>query len=196
MNKRITAIATAAVLATAPLTGCTGGSSKSSSQKQAQQITEQYSSKLTAAVPYPLAAMNDSLERSNLRERLLRYNQPSKISYLYILSYDGHVLSYYTIKGKVSSTQSQLTNTQNVQGCPAGSSGTCGVVVDSMGDDGSYGQEEGGPNGIFAFTTDGVLVETSMPFVVTDAPEKINPDRTLSYVDGSKPSSTSAQPAR
>lgn len=171
------------------LTGC--NSSKPSAQKQQQQITEQYAAKLTAAVPYPLAAMNDSLERANLRERLLRYNQPSKISYVYVLSYDGKVISYYTIKGKVTSTQSQLTNTQNVQGCPSGGSGTCGVTVDSMSDDGSYGPNEGGPNGIFFFTTDNVLVTTSMPFVETDAPEKINPDRTLSYVDGSKPSSTS-----
>lgn len=196
MNKRITAAIGIFAATAVVLTGC-NSTSKPSSQKQAQQITEQYSSKLTTAVPYPLAEMNDSLERANLRERLLRYNQPSKISYLYILSYDGKVMSYYTIKGKVSSTQSQLTNTQNIQGCPnTGNSGQCGVAVDSMGDDGSYGQEEGGQNGIFAFTTDGVLVETSMPFVVTDAPEKINADRTLSYVDGSTPSSTSLKPAR
>ena len=187
-NRTLKLAAVAAVIV-AVLTGC--NSSKPSAQKQQQQVTEQYATKLTAAVPYPLAAMNDSLERANLRERLLRYNQPSKISYVYVLSYDGKVLSYYTIKGKVTSTQSQLTNTQNIQGCPSGGSGTCGVVVDSMSDDGSYGPNEGGPSGVFFFTTDGVLVETSMPFVVTDAPEKINQDRTLSYVDGSKPSSTS-----
>lgn len=191
INKsRTTKLLAAAAVTVAVLTGC-NSSGKPSAQKQQQQITEQYATKLTTAVPYPLAAMNDSLERANLRERLLRYNQPSKISYLYILSYDGKVISYYTIKGKVTSTQSQLTNTQNVQGCPSGGSNTCGVVVDSMSDDGSYGPNEGGPNGIFAFTTDSVLVETSMPFVVTDAPEKINTDGTLSYVDGSKPSSTS-----
>lgn len=195
MNKRIVSAAAILAATVMSLTGC-NSTSKPSSQKQAQAITEQYSQRLTTAVPYPLAEMNDSLERANLRERLLRYNQPSKISYVYVLSYDGHVLNYYTIKGKVSSTQSQMTNTQNIQGCPnTGNSGQCGVVVDSMGDDGSYGSEEGGQNGIFFFTTDNVLVETSMPFVVTDAPEKINPDRTLSYVDGSKPSSTSAQPA-
>lgn len=191
MNKKIASALTGLVVVAATVAGCSSSTSKPDSQQQQQQITENYSQKLNTAVPYPLAQMNDSLERSNLRERLLRYNQPTKISYVYVLSYDGHVLSYYTIKGKVSSTQSQLSNTQNIQGCPQGSSGTCGVVVDSMGDDGSFGPEEGGSNGIFFFTTDGVLIETSMPFVVTDAPEKINADRTLSYVDGSKPSSTS-----
>lgn len=189
-TNRIAKLAAATVAAAVMLTGC-NGSSKPSAQKQQQQITEQYAAKLTAAVPYPLAAMNDSLERANLVERLLRYNQPSKISYVYILSYDGKVLSYYTIKGKVTSTQSQLTNTQSIQNCPQGGSHTCAAVVETMSDDGSYGPNEGGPNGVFFFTTDGVLVETSMPFVVTDAPEKINQDRTLSYVDGSKPSSTS-----
>lgn len=193
MNKKIASALAGLVMVAGTVTACSGtGSDHPDSQQQQQAVTENYAQKLNTAVPYPLAQMNDSLERSNLRERLLRYNQPTKISYVYVLSYDGHVLSYYTIKGKVSSTQSQLSNIQNIQGCPnTGNSGQCGLTVDSMGDDGSYGPEEGGSNGIFFFTTDGVLVETSMPFVVTDAPEKINADRTLSYVDGSKPSSTS-----
>jgi len=191
MNKnRIVKFAAVAAATVAAITGC-DSSGKSTAQKQQQAVTEQYATKLTTAVPYPIAAMNDSLERANLRERLLRYNQPSKISYVYVLSYNGKVISYYTIKGKVTSTQSQLTNTQNIQGCPSGDSGTCGVVVDSMSDDGSYGPNEGGPNGIFFFTTDNVLITTSMPFVETDAPERIAADGTLVYVDGSKPSSTS-----
>jgi hypothetical protein len=190
VNKKLTIIPALAVVA-ATVAGCSSSSTPPNNQQTQQQISENYAQKLGGAVPYPLAQMNDSLERSNLRERLLRYNQPTKISYVYVLSYDGKVISYYTIKGKVSSTQSQLTNTQNIEACPSGGNGNCGVVVDSMGDDGSYGPEEGGQNGIFFFTTDGVLVETAMPFVESDAPEKINPDRTLSYVDGSKPSSTS-----
>lgn len=159
--KRI-AIAALLVLLAASLAGCNGGGTKS--QKEQQKLTNAYSERLQAAVPYPLSQMTDSLERRNLRERLLRFNKPDKIGYVYILGFNGNFVGYYTIKGKVSSTQSQMTITQQVvHDCHSG----CREVVDSMGDDGSYGQNE---TGIFFFTTNNVLVTTDMHYIYSDSP--------------------------
>lgn len=71
------------------------------------------------------------------------------------------------LKNKVSSNQSQLTETQDVvEDKPCMNNNynnyndtNCAVVVDSIGDDGTYGGEEGGPQGVFFFTTGGALVE-------------------------------------
>jgi hypothetical protein len=109
--------------------------------------------------------MNDSSERANLTERLLRMNNPNKIGFVTLLTPMGQVITQLNIKGKVSSTQSQLSNTQNIY-----TRYNQAVVVDSMGDDGSYGPEEGGKSGIFFFTTNGVLVEWTGWWQYTDAP--------------------------
>jgi hypothetical protein len=157
------------------------------SQTQGQAITEAYSAKLTNARPYPLGAMNDSAERANLTERLLRMNNPYKIGYVYELTQNGQVLQHFTIKGKVSSTGSQLTNTQNIVNM---CSGYCPVAVDSMGDDGSYGPEEGGDNGIFFFTTGGVLVEYNGLWLYSDAALELTSAPLLVMSEDAKPTST------
>lgn len=157
-------------------TACRGGTK---SQQEQQKLTNEYSQRLQAAVPYPLDQMRDSQERRNLRERLLRFNVPDKVGYVYILGLTGNFIGYYVIEGKVSATESQLTITQQiVKDCKGG----CREVVDSMGDDGSYGHNEGGPSGVFFFTTNGVLVETDMNFVYSDSPlpvdaPKLNPTK-------------------
>lgn len=171
--KRI-AIAVVLVALAVGLAGCNGGGTKS--QKEQQKLTNAYSERLQAAVPYPLSQMTDSLERRNLREKLLRFNKPDKIGYVYILGFNGNFVGYYVIKGKVSSTQSQLTITQQiVKDCHSG----CREVVDSMSDDGSYGLNE---PGVFFFTTNNVLVETSMNYIYSDSPlpvdaKPINPKK-------------------
>lgn len=154
-----------ALLVLASLFGiaCTGDTEDSN--KESQRITESFAQKLQAAVPYPLADMNDSLERRNLKERLLRFNDADKIGYVYILTLTGDFVGFYTIKGKISSVQSQLTADNQVRKDWGAVS-----VVNSMGDDGSFGPNEGGDQGIFFFTTEDVMVETVMPWLYSDAP--------------------------
>jgi outer membrane murein-binding lipoprotein Lpp len=144
MKKLIAAVAVVALL----LAGCASGKDTSSQRKKDQAVVDTYSQRLSSAVPYPLAQMRDSIERRNLRERLLRFNKPAKLGYVYLMSF-GKFLGYYTIRGKISSTESQMT------------------VTDSMGDDGSYGPNE---QGVFFFTTGGVMVQTNLDYVYSDAP--------------------------
>lgn len=155
-------------LATLMLMSCTACDDEpSGAQRQGQIDTEQAFRQQSAAVPYPKSQMTDSLERRNLRERLLRQNRPNAIGYVYVLGMNGSYVGYYVIRGKVSSTQSQMTTTSLVQSCGSGSGYSCAVTVPAPGDDGSYGSYE---PGIFFFTTDGTMVTTSMEYMVSDHP--------------------------
>lgn len=117
---------------------------------------------------YPEAQMQHSLERQNLKDRLLRFNNPNKIGYLYLMSF-GKFVGYYSIRGKVTSTQSSMTNTVQTFHYDGG-----GMQVPSIGDDGSFGSNEGGDKGVFFFTTQKVMVETTLDWVYSDSPLSID----------------------
>lgn len=188
-NRKI--VASLAVAAAVGLGVAACGSTAKTSTDNAQAVTEQYAKTLTAAEPYPLSQMKDSAERANLRERLLRLNDPNKIGYLYELSQNGQVVAAFTVKGKVSSTGSQLTNTNAPYAfCPSCSGGGPLTTVDSMGDDGSYGPEEGG---IFFFTTAGVLVEWSGIWQYSDAPLNLTSAPLITISQNARPSNTAGQ---
>lgn len=145
------------------LTGCEEVA-ESNAQRQGQKLTEQAYEQQSAAVPYPADQLRDSLERRNLRERLLRQNDPDKIGYVYILSF-GEFIGYYTIEGKVSSTQSQMTTDVLVE--RHGDAGGGNFTYTAPGDDGSYGENE---SGVFFFTTEGAMVQVSTDYIYADQP--------------------------
>lgn len=166
-------------------TGCES-TAKPTSQQREQRVTEEYQKKLAQAVPYPLDQMNDSLERRQLRERLLRFNKPSKIAYIYLLSNVGTVVAFYTVKGKVSSVNSMLTVTQQVNECGAWSDRSCVAITDAAGDDGSYGTNG---TGVFFFTTEGTYVEWAGNYMLADSPLKLTSAPLITYDPSSKPTS-------
>lgn len=165
----------AGVLAMASLTACMDeGPKANTAQGEGQKETETAFKQQSAAVPYPVAQLKDSTERRNIRERLLRTNKKDLLGYVYLMNF-GEVVGYYTIKGKVSSTQSQMTTDSLViDGCPGGSDGRCPTVVNAPGDDGSYGDNE---NGIFFFTTEGAYVTTDLNYLYADQPLPIDTPR-------------------
>jgi hypothetical protein len=180
----------AAVAGAAALAACDSSPAPDSAQSSGQAQTEQAFKQQQAAVPYPVSDLRDSLERRNVRERLLRFNKPTKIAYIYLLSDYGAVISYMAIKGKVSSCSSQMTTSQLIE-IHDGSGGGGNVVVDAPGDDGSYGPNE---EGVFFFTQDDVLVQWNGKYLLADAPLKVQAQQvSLAYVDGSKPTSTSGR---
>lgn len=112
---------------------------------------------------------NESLECRNLKERERRNSQPNAIGYVYLYNFDGSVKGYFTVKGKVSSTQSQMGAMDTiVDPC---SSSFCPEIMEAPGDDGSYGPNE---EGIFFFTTEGAMVTYSGEYVLSDAPLKLS----------------------
>lgn len=182
-SKRVALIAAPVLFMLLTAETCGGGETKSNAADRSRQVTETYQQRLETAVPYPLEAMKDSIERRNLKERLLRFNKPDKIGYVYLLATTGQVVAFYTIKGKISSTQSQLTASDAVQ-CPGPRERGC-VTTQLPGDDGSFGPNE---DGVFFFTTENVMVQWNGPFVYADAPLKVSSAPVLVADPNAKPS--------
>lgn len=157
------------------LAACTSSSTATKSQKAQNNISAAESTEFNKAVPYPFAsqAPTDPLERKNLAARLLKQNSSGATAYVYLLApLDGKAIGYYVIKGKVSSTSSEMTSTDiNVNCGFAGNNDPCTNLA--IGDDGSYGPSEGGEQGVFFFTSTGVLIETTLPWISSTGPIKI-----------------------
>jgi hypothetical protein len=169
MNKKVIALVVGAAIAATSLAACS--EPVSGAQAEGQKQTEQAFSQQSSAVPYPATELRDSLERRNLKERLLRTNKPNQQGFVYLMSF-GKIIGYYGVKGKVSSTQSQMTTDQLIiQNC-----GSCSErsVVNAPGDDGSYGANE---EGIFFFTLQGQMITTNLDYIWSDNPISIDVPR-------------------
>lgn len=167
-RKTILTAALLAVTCVLGVTACGPHTSSNSPQSTGQAQTQQAFKQQSAAEPYPVSLLSDSTERANLIRRLIRFNDPNKIGYVYIINF-GKVIGYYVIKGKVSDTDSQLTTSTLVE--HHSDSGGGNLTYPAPGDDGSYGPEE---EGVFFFTTENVMVETSLQYLYADQPLPIN----------------------
>jgi len=139
------------------LAGCDQGTAS-----KEQEMTEQNQEALLSV--QPPVRLEWSLERENINKRTTLWNDPNKVSYIYLVSY-GKVMAFYTIKGKVSSVNSQITNPeQKINGTHGN------IALPSPAEDGSYGENG---DGIFFFTTDGAYVEWAGSYMLADKPFKM-----------------------
>lgn len=157
--------ASLALVALVVATGCTGNPEREAAQKASSDQQKKYEK----AVAFPAGDLKYPLDRANLAEYLKRSNDPNRISYVYVLSMDGKVMTYFAIKGKVTSVSSQLLPQDDLADSTCGSC-TEKYVVDSAGDDGTYGGNE---PGVFAFTTSGALVTWTGDYIQSDRPMDI-----------------------
>ena len=128
------------------------------------RLTEQNQARLLDRQPPP--QLDFSNERANLTKRLQELSDPNKIGYVYLVSY-GKVMAFYTIKGKVSSMQSRLTTNTQLVSDPEKNAN---IPVESPDFDGTYGASE---DGIFFYTTDGVLIEWKGEYMYSAQPLKL-----------------------
>jgi hypothetical protein len=151
INKKIATVVASIALASVALTGCT---TDRDNREAAQKAATSKS--------------GESLELKNLKEKRNREEDPNSIRYLYVMNF-GKIVGYYVTKGKISSNGSQIgPETEIING------GGNGNVVDSAQDDGSYGA---GDPGIFFFTTDNVMVVTSLDYIQSDQPLAVDVPR-------------------
>ena len=128
--------------------GCRRSIDTGDTTKQEMEATEKNQERLLKAVPAP--QLNDSLERRNLVKYLEYWNDPNRISYIYLISYSGSVVGYHAIVGKVTYCSSKLTTRHQIMEVGRYSVGKISRhVVESPGFDGSYGPSE---DAIFFFT--------------------------------------------
>lgn len=178
LKRTAAALALAGAVA-AGATAC-GGHGTKASKEQANQnnLSATKSSEFSKAVPYPFTNQmpSDPLELKNLSRRLTQYNSRGNTNYVYIFGgMTDKVIGYYVIRGKVSSTSSEMTaRSINVHCGYGGTNESC--TNTAVGDDGSYGPSEGGDQGVFFFTTTGNLIETDQPWLVSSTPIKLYSD--------------------
>lgn len=146
--KRI-ALALVALVLVVAITGCEG-ETPPGYQKKETQFQNQVGNKKDAVIGYP--QVNKFAESANLKRRYEELDNVN-VGYVYLLNY-GKIFAQYTVKGKVSSLNSQFTNPEKYKDC----GDSCGVTLPQAEPDGSYGDN---PHGIFFWTTDKVYVEWS-----------------------------------
>lgn len=144
MNKPTRIIALTAAVAFF-LTGCSGNQALQERQEKQDAVT-----------------LDNSLEMANLKAKLERENDANAVRYVYLISF-AQPIGYYVIKGKVSSSGSQLAPEDDIIRPYSG----VYLNTDGAQDDGTYGQ---GDPGIFFFLADGTMVSTTLDYVESDQP--------------------------
>ena len=168
-----------ALIAALLLTACGGGANavaiKSANVNQSSYLYEMAKTELNQEhldKVQPPTPINSSLERTNIAKRVALWNNPNRVSYIYLMSGYGQIIAFFTIKGKVSSVNSHRTSpTQIIHSpyCSQYNGSNCGMQVPSPSFDGSYGPN--GSNGtVFFFTTDGTYVEWSGVYLLSTRP--------------------------
>lgn len=135
-------------------TGCNDAQPTNTSAKDEQAHTEYNQRQLNVTQPPPTITW--SLERDNLIKRFKLQNDRSISFFMYIfIEGVGEPIGYYQVN-KVSSVNSQLTNTmQLVRGDMGQYTGD--FALPSPAEDGSYGTNG---DGVFGFTPEDVYIET------------------------------------
>jgi hypothetical protein len=132
------------------------------SAKDEQAATELNQRNLFSVQPPP--KLSWSLERDNLIKRFKLQNDRSIMFYMYVfIEGVADPIGYYQVN-KVSSVNSQLTNTSQIvyNGSGGGYS-----VLPSPAEDGSYGENG---NGVFGFTPEDIYIEHNMHYMVSTVP--------------------------
>ena len=140
------------------------------------RMTEKNQRRLNKA--QPPVQIDWSLERDNLNKRIERWNDPNKVSYIYLLGDNGNIISYFPIKGKVSSVNSMLSTNLQIVEDPDGSYDAGSLLVESPNFDGSYGTNG---DAIFFFTTDGTYMEWAGQYLLSDNPIKLMQQPVMVY---------------
>lgn len=143
---------------------CDGGRPANTTAKDEQARTEVNQRVLLTNQPPPTISW--SLERDNLRKRIKLMNDRSVMFYMYLfIEGQSKPIGYFQIN-KVSSVDSQLTNTQQlVKGDMGKYYGD--FVLPSPSEDGSYGTNG---DAIFGFTPEDIYVETNLKYFVSTIP--------------------------
>ena len=137
---------------------------ENTSAKDEQVHTELNQRSLNQVQPPPTITW--SLERDNLIKRFKLQNDRAVMFYMYVfIEGVGQPIGYYQVN-KVSSVNSQLTNTMQIVEDPYRyQSG--GQVLPSPAEDGSYGTNG---DGVFGFTPEDIYIETNMKYITSTVP--------------------------
>lgn len=138
----------ALALATLALAACVPAEDSTSAGFKERAIVAENQNTLLSATPLPV--LRQSQERQNLAKRLQRINAQNMSGCVYLIS-QGTVMSFYPVRGKVSSLNSYLTGPDKLVNDPNGDLSAGSVLMEQPDLDGAYGDNA---QGIFFFTAD------------------------------------------
>lgn len=146
------------------LANCHSDIADNKSALQEQQGLEQNQQSLNTVQPPPKISW--SLERDNLIKRFRLMNDKTVMFYMYIFVPGfSSPIGYYQVN-KVSSVNSQLTNTEQI--VPYFHKGNHSAeVLPSPAEDGSYGTNG---DAVFGFTPDQIYIEHNMLYIASSLP--------------------------
>lgn len=161
------------------LSACKESRLNNTSALDEQEQTELNQQNLFKVQPPPKISW--SLERDNLIKRFKLQNDRTVMFYMYIfIEGVSEPVGYYQVN-KVSSVNSQLTNTQQIiSGLFANNlpSGTV-AVLPSPAEDGSYGTNG---DAVFGFTPNDIYIEHNMKYIVSTVPLAFNKPKLLTEI--------------
>jgi hypothetical protein len=132
---------------------------------QEQHQTEQNQQALFTKQPPP--RLDWSLERDNLIKRFKLQNDRAINFFMYVfIEGVADPIGYYQVN-KVSSVDSQLTNTQQVVRVNGYDRAFATATLPSPAEDGSYGTNG---QGVFGFTPEDIYIEHNMKYIVSTVP--------------------------
>ena len=148
------------------LTSCDSSTRKRNvTALQEQNKTEVNQAQLNEIQPAPL--INWSLERDNLIKRFKLQNDRSISFFMYVfIEGVSDPIGYYQVN-KISSVNSQLTNTEQLIEYHVSGVGIEVCELPSPAEDGSYGTNG---DAIFGFTPEGIYIETNMKYITSTVP--------------------------
>ena len=130
-----------------------------------QARTEINQKDLNALQPAPKISW--SLERDNLIKRFKLQNDRTISFYMYVFVEGvSDPIGYYQVN-KISSVNSQLTNTDQLVDDPHGDRSAGSVILPSPAEDGSYGTNG---DAVFGFTPEEIYIEHNMHYMVSTVP--------------------------
>lgn len=145
-------------------TSCNDGRPENTTALDEQALTEKNQQGLLTTQPPP--HLTWSLERDNLIKRFKLQNDRSVMFYMYVfIEGIAQPIGYYQVN-KVSSVNSQLTNTEQLVGQYTQGNFIVGTLP-SPAEDGSYGTNG---DGIFGFTPEDIYIEHNMKYIVSTVP--------------------------
>lgn len=146
--------------------GASDGRIQNTTALDEQQETEKNQRQLLTVQPPPKISW--SLERDNLTKRFKLQNDRAVTFFMYVfIEGVSDPVGYYQVN-KVSSVDSQLTNTEQiVRSCTYSNDGCGKYVLPSPAEDGSYGTNG---TGVFGFTPEDIYIEHNMKYIASTVP--------------------------
>lgn len=166
MPRNVEGLITIAIVLTCSfiIVGCWDSRPRNTSALDEQASTEINQQGLIKVQPPP--RLSWSMERQQLIDRSVLQNDRTVSFYMYVFIEGDRVpIGYYQVN-KVSSVNSQLTNTEQIVTQIVHGS-YVSFTLPSPAEDGSYGSNG---DGVFGFTPEGVYVEHNMRYITSTVP--------------------------